>query len=86
MGSKRKNFSTLPLPLRKKKAPFIGRHGEGAENARKYREIDVTSKTPVKTEAVATEAPLYDHKVDEEFIFISREEEDTNTQNAICNE
>ena len=46
MGSKRRKFSPLPLALRKKKANFIGRHGEGAENARKYREIDVTSKTP----------------------------------------
>ena len=39
MGSKRKKISPLPLPLRKKKALFIGRHGEGAENARKYREM-----------------------------------------------
>ena len=51
--------------------------GEGAENARKYREIDVPSKTLVKTEVVVTETPFYDHKVDEEFIFISSEEEDT---------
>ena len=42
MGSKRKKFSPLPLPLRKKKTHFIGRHGKGAENARKYKEIDVT--------------------------------------------
>ena len=49
-------------------------------------EIDVTSKTPVKPDAVVTETPFYDHKVDEELIFISSEEEDTNMRNAICNE
>ena len=82
MGSKRKHFS----PLRKKKALFIGRHGEGAENAKKYSKIDVTGKTPVKKEAIVIETPFYDHKVDEDFIFISNEEEDTNTQNSVCNE
>ena len=86
MGSKRKNFSPLPLSLRKKKAHFIRKHEEGAENAREYRKIDVTSKTPVKTEAVVTETPFYDHKVNEELIFISSEDEDTNMQNEICPE
>ena len=33
-----------------------------------------------------TETPFYNHKADEELIFISGEEEDTNTQNAICND
>ena len=49
-------------------------------------EIDVTSKTQVKPDAVVTETPFYDHKVDEELIFISSEEEDTNMRNATCNE
>ena len=65
--------------LRKKKANFIGRYGEGAEKASEYRKIDVTSKTPIKTEAIVTEISLYDHKVDEDFIFVSIEEEGINT-------
>ena len=73
MVSKRKNVSPLPLTLRK-------RHGEGAENARKYKKIDVTGKAPVKTKAVLTETPFYDR------IYIPNEEEDTNTQNTICND
>ena len=48
MDSKRTNFSPLLLPFHKMKEQFIGRHGEGAENTKKYREIDVTSKTPAK--------------------------------------
>ena len=39
----------------------------------------MTSKTPIKTEAIVTEISLYDHKVDEDFIFVSIEEEDINT-------
>lgn len=48
--------------------------------------IDVTSKTPTKADAVVTETPFYDHQVDEGFIFISSKEEDAVTQNAIPNE
>ena len=57
-SQKRKDFSPLPMPLRKKKEHFPGRHEEGAENARKYKKIKVNSKTLVKAEAVVTETPL----------------------------
>ena len=51
----KEEFSLLSLPVRKKEKYFIGGHEEGAENARKYKKIDVTSKTRVKVEAVVTE-------------------------------
>ena len=59
--------------------------GKDAENARKYSKINVNSKIPAKAETVVTETRFYDHKVDEQFIFISSEEEEINTQNAVSN-
>ena len=65
---------------------FIGRHRKGAENPKKFRKIDVISKTPIKTELAVTETLFYGHKVDKEYIFISSEEGHKNMQNAIRNE
>ena len=85
-GLKKEKFFPFTVSLPKKTAYFIGRHGKGAENPKKFRKIDVTSKTPIKTEPAVTETLFYGHKVDKKYIFISSEEGHKNMQNAICNE
>ena len=82
MGSKWKFFH-FTVSSHKKMSYFIGRHRKGAENPKKFRKIDVISKTPIKTEPVVTQTPFYDCKVDKEYVFISSKEEHKNTQNAI---
>ena len=81
VGSKRKNFSSFVLPLRKKKDRNIGRHEKAAQLSKKWRNVKVnlpkiTRPNRIETETVTLEDLLPEKKHHEVFELSSEEEKE----------